>query len=206
MARQVRRKRERKLSTAAWFGIGCGGAFALGIIVVLIVLGMAKATPPPPPEAAVSNGAAPATSAPPLEQQISSVEQTVRSQGTAQVSLTVRQDELNALIAHNPPPDVRNLRVYFGSGTIAATGETTWRGQNIPLTVRATPVVSGGELQVQVLEVRVGRLGAPAALHERVQQELQRGVRELTGGNRIRVESVSVSPGVMTLRGWVGGR
>jgi len=206
MARQVRRKPQRKLSTAAWFGIGCGSAFALGIIIVLIVLGMAKATPPPPPEAAVSSSASPATSAPPLEQQISSVEQALRSQGTAQVSLSIRQEELNALIAQNPPPEVRDLHVYFGSGTIAATGETTWRGQNIPLTVRATPAVSAGELQVQVLEVRVGRLGAPAAVHEQVQRELQRGVRELMGGNRIRVQSVSVSPGVMTVQGWVGRR
>jgi len=206
MARQVRRKPQRKLSTAAWFGIGCGGAFGLGIIIVLIVLGMAKATPPPPPEAAASSSAAPAPIAPSLEQQISSVEQAVRSQGTAQVSLTVRQDELNALIAQNPPPDVRDLHVYFGSGTIAATGEATWRGQRIPLTVRATPVVSGGELQVQVLEVRLGRLRAPAGVHEQVQRDLQRGVREAMGGNRIRVESVSVSPGVMTVQGWVGQR
>lgn len=206
MARRVRRKREHTLSTAAWFGIGCGGALGLGLIVVLIVLGLLRATPAPPPEAAASSGRAPAPVAPPLEQQISSVERAVRAQGTVQVTLTIRQDELNGLVAQNPPADVRNLQVYFGDGTIAATGEITWRGQSIPMTVRATPVVSGGELQVQVGEVRLGRLGAPAAVQQQVQQDLQRGVRELMGAHRIRVESVSVAPGVMTVKGWIGQR
>lgn len=211
MARQVSRRPQRKLSTFAWFAIGCGSTLALGLIALLIVLAMLSARPAPPPEARASGAGTPTTtpsaptpSAPPLEQQISQAQQAARSGQAAQVSLVVREDELNALIGRNPPDDVRNLRVYFGSGTVAATGDVTWRGRTIPITARGTPVVSGERVQVQVGEVKLGTLQAPESVRARIESELQRGIEHLAGGNRMRVTSVSVSPGVMTVQGWVG--
>lgn len=208
MARKVRGKSTKQLSTAAWFAIGCGSVLALALIAAVIVLIMIKSSPAPPPEATISESASPAAvpAAPPLEQQIQAAEQAVRSQGMAQVTLLIRADELNALIARRPPPNVRNLRVYFGNGTIAATGDVTLRGQNLHLTVRGTPVVADGQVHLQVQEVRVGRLGAPEAIRAQVERDLQGGISELIGGNRLRVEAVSVAPGVMTVRGWAGRR
>ncbi len=208
MARKVRGKSTPQLSTAAWFAIGCGSVLLLALIAAVIVWIMLRSSPAPPPEAIVSESASPGSvpAAPPLEQQIQAAEQTVRAQGVAQVTLIIRADELNALIARRPPPNVRNLHVYFGNGTIAATGDVTWRGRNLHLTVRGTPVVADGQVRVQVQEVRVGRLGAPEAIRAQVERDLQRGISELIGGNRLRVESVSVAPGVMTVQGWAGRR
>jgi len=206
MARKVSRQPQRKLSTAAWFAIGCGGTLALGLIALLVILAMLSARPAPPPEARASTSDAPAIAppAPPLEQQLSQAQQIARSGQAAQVALVVRQDELNALIQRDPPDEVRNLRVYFGSGSMATTGDVTWRGRTIPLTARGTPTVIDGRVYVQVSEVRLGTLHAPEQVRARIESELQRGIEHLAGGNRMRVASVSVSPGVMTVQGWVG--
>lgn len=206
MARKVSRQPQRKLSTVAWFAIGCGGTLALGLIALLVALTMLSARPAPPPEARATTSDTPAAAppAPPLEQQLSQAQQLARSGQAAQVSLVIRQDELNALIQRESPGDVRNLRVYFGSGSMAATGDVTWRGRTIPITTRGTPVVSGERVQVQVSEVKLGTLQAPESVRARIESELQRGIEHLAGGNRMRVRSVSVSPGVMIVQGWVG--
>jgi len=101
---------------------------------------------------------------------------------------------------------MRNLRVYFGDGTIAGTGDATWHGRTVHVTVRSRPVVSDGGLRIEVLEVRLGRLPAPGAVYQQARDELNRGIGELTTARRIRVESVHVSPGVMTITGQVGGQ
>lgn len=206
MARKVSRQPQRKLSTVAWFAIGCGGTLALGLIALLVALTMLSARPAPPPEARATTSDTPAAAppAPPLEQQLSQAQQLARSGQAAQVSLVIRQDELNALIQRESPGDVRNLRVYFGSGSMAATGDVTWRGRTIPITTRGTPVVSGERVQVQVSEVKLGTLQAPESVRARIESDLQRDIEHLAGGNRMRVRSVSVSPGVMIVQGWVG--
>lgn len=206
MARKVSRQPQRKLSTVAWFAIGCGSTLALGLIALLVALTMLSARPAPPPEARATTSDTPAAAppAPPLEQQLSQAQQLARSGQAAQVSLVIRQDELNALIQRESPGDVRNLRVYFGSGSMAATGDVTWRGRTIPITTRGTPVVSGERVQVQVSEVKLGTLQAPESVRARIESDLQRGIEHLAGGNRMRVRSVSVSPGVMIVQGWVG--
>ncbi len=206
MARQVRRQPERKLSTVAWFAIGCGGTLALGLIALLVAFTMLSARPAPPPEARATTSDTPAAAppAPPLEQQLSHAQQLARSGQAAQVSLVIRQDELNALIQRESPGDVRNLRVYFGSGSMAATADVTWHGRTIPITARGTPTVSDGRIYVQVSEVRLGTLHAPEQVRARIESDLQRGIEHLAGGNRMRVTSLSVSPGVMTVQGWVG--
>ncbi|MGC9319061.1 MAG: LmeA family phospholipid-binding protein, partial [Armatimonadota bacterium] len=122
------------------------------------------------------------------------------------VTLTVRQEELNALIRRQAPPDVRELTFYFGDGTVAGTGRVTWKGRTLHLTVRARPVVSGGQVALDVQEVRVGRLQAPAGIRQQVREELNRGVRELLSERTVHADSVEVRPGVMTIHGRVGGR
>lgn len=229
MARKVRREPKRKLSTAAWFGIGCGAALVLGLMVLGTIWVLVKSGPPLPPEATAQRSA-PATptspdaappdrpnaapapsapaqpSAPPLRQQIEHVERAARSERPVPTRVVIRQDELNSLLQQESPGDVSNMRVYLGDGTMAAIGDVQWRGQTVSLTVRARPFVSGGELDVQVLEVRVGRLAAPAAVHDEVHRQLQRGVRQLSSRNKVQIQSVTVHPGTMILSGQVGGR
>lgn len=233
MARKVRREPKKKLSVAAWFGIGCGAVFALGIVVVAIFWILVKAGPALPPEAtarATPPSAAPAPGAageqpsqpsapgeaasaspaapspPPLRQQLQYVEQAARSDQPRPIRVTIREDELNSLIAQEASQDVQNMRVYFGDGTIAGTGNVTWKGQTVALTVRARPIVSGGQLDVQVLEVRVGRIGAPAAVHEEVRKQMSRNLQKLVSQRNAQIQSVTVRPDVMTVSGQVGGR
>ena len=215
MARKVRKEPERKLSTVAWFGIGCGAALLLGLIALGVLWALATSGAPLPPEATARSTAPPPAQgsptpapaqAPPLRQQIDWVEKTASSPDPVPARVTIRQDELNDLIRQENPEGVQNLRVYFGDGTIAGTGDVPWRGQNLSLTVRARPIVTGGELDVQVLEVRVGKLAAPAAIHQEVHRELQRSLRRLSSQQKVRVQSVDVRPDAIIVSGQVGGR
>lgn len=221
MARRVSRGRRRKITPAGWFGIGCGATLVIGLIALGVVYYLLTAEPPLPPEAAQSRQAqsqptsgSPASSpagpgshsAPSLEQQIRQVQRASRSRQPTQVTLTVQQDDLNSLIRRQAPPDVRDLTFYFGDGTVAGTGEVTWEGRRLHLTVRARPVVSGGQVALDVQEVRLGRLQAPAGIQQQVRDQLNRGVQELLSERTMRAESVEVRPGVMTIQGRVGGR
>ncbi|MFW5866253.1 MAG: hypothetical protein ACOCX2_00465 [Armatimonadota bacterium] len=211
MARRVSRKPKRKLSTAAWFGIGCGGVLVLGLIVAIVLWFMASGEPPLPPEAQAtasteSGGASQAApSGPPLEQQMEYVEQAERSQQPVPVTMTIRESELNEMLARENTSEVRDLKVYFGDGTIAATGQTEYRGQSVHLTIRATPVVSGGRLSLDVHEVMVGRLQAPEAIKQQVREEIDRALERSMRNRDVQIGSVQVAPDVLTVSGRVGG-
>ncbi|MFW5869225.1 MAG: hypothetical protein ACOCX2_15475, partial [Armatimonadota bacterium] len=171
--------------------------------------------PAPPPEATAtastseSSGESPrasSRSAPPLQRQVEYVEQAARSEEPVPVTMTIRESELNEMIRREATGDVRDLTVYLGDGTIAATGKTDYRGRTVHLTIRARPAVSGGELAVQVEEVMVGRLQAPSAIHDELQAELDRGLQRAVREGNVQVNDVQVSPDVMTISGRVGGR
>ena len=134
------------------------------------------------------------------------VGQAMNSSRPVQVRMIVTESELNALLAREASGgDIRNPHVYFGDGTVVTTGQVTWQGRELGVTVRAHPVVSGGRVELVVDEVGVGRLPAPAAVREQVSQKLNEGMSRLTGRGRLHVESVQVSAGQMTLTGQAGG-
>ncbi len=225
MARRVQRKPRRTISTLGWFGIGCGGTMLLGIIALAIIWGMVTGAPALPPEASAgssagssgggsgassgssSGGAAQAVrSAPPLEQQIQLVQQAARREQPVQVTMTLRESEVNGMLAGESNSQVRDLKIYLGDGSIAGTAKVDYRGSTIPLTVRGRPVVGGGQLHFEADEVFIGRLHAPESVRQQVQQELDRGIQQAIGSRNVRVERVEVRPDVMTVTGWVGGR
>lgn len=143
---------------------------------------------------------------PPLEEQIRRVEQAGRTRQPTNVSMVVRESELNDLLATRDSSQVRNMRVYFGDGTLVATGETDWRGRSVQLTVRGRPVVSNGQVSIEVSEVLVGRLPAPEAVRSEVSGELNRGLSDLLGTKNVHVESLQVRPDAMTILGRVSGQ
>jgi hypothetical protein len=215
MARKVRKKARKKLSTAAWFGIGCGGVIVLGLIAAGIAYFMLTGEPAPPPEATATASSSEnagegrrtsSRSAPPLERQVEYVEQARQSEEPVPVTMTIRESELNDMIRRENTGQVRDLQVYLGDGTIAATGKTDYRGRTVHLTIRARPVVSGGELAVQVQEVMIGRMHAPASIRDELQAELDRGLQRAVRDGKVQVNTVQVSPDVMTISGRVGGR
>ncbi|GEM_PF-5686102 len=212
MSRRVQRKSGRTISTLGWFGIGCGAAVLLGLIALAIIWGMVTGEPPLPPEASAgssgggSAGGSAAPAAPPIERQIQQVQQAARANQPAQVAMVLRESEINEMIVDAGGSGVRDLKIYFGDGSIAGTGNVQYRGSTIPLTVRGRPAVSDGRVVVEVDEVLLGRLHAPAAIQQQVRQELERGIQQLIGDRNVRVERVEVRPDVMTVTGWVGGR
>jgi hypothetical protein len=207
----VRKKPKRKLSTAAWFAIGCGGVIVIGLIVMGVLYVMLTGEPAPPPEAtadAASDGATtaqPAPAAPPLEQQVEAVARAEQSDRPVPVTMRIRESELNRALAAENTGQVRDLQVYLGDGTIAATGETDYRGRTIHLTIRGTPAVSNGQLRFELQEVLVGRLQAPDSVRQEIQAEIARGLQKTFENRNVQVDSVQVQPDLMVVSGRVGG-
>ena len=163
------------------------------------------ATGSPSTTAPSSSGSA-AAAVPPLETQMRYAEQAMNSPQPIPLRLTVTESELNAHLARESGNgDVRNPRVYFGDGTVVTTGQVTWQGRELWLSVRAHPMVSGGRVELAVDEVTVGRVPAPAAVRDQVARKLNEGMSRLSGSGRMNVQSVEVSAGQMLLIGQAGG-
>ncbi len=233
MARKVSKATGPKRTPLAWAGIGCGSVVALGLIGALVVYLLATSAPALPPEArdsvpattststgqpsapnapggssttAPSSSGSTAAPAPPLETQMRYAERAMNSPQPVPLRLTVTESELNAHLARESGNgDVRNPRVYFGDGTVVTTGQVTWQGRELWLSVRAHPMVSGGRVELAVDEVTVGRVPAPAAVRDQVARKLNEGMSRLSGSGRMHVQSVEVSAGQMILIGQAGG-
>jgi hypothetical protein len=231
MARKVSRTSRRSRSPLAWVAVGCGATVVLGLIAIGVLYLLATAKPRPPREAAYSSAPAPADSAQPgpsgggsevsggpsasaapgapapdLETQLRYARAAGRSPQPVRVQLVINQGELNSYLAgHTRQGEVRDVSVYFGEGVIVASGLVNWRGRHAYLTLRGHPIVTGGDVDLIVDEVAVGRLPAPAALKRDAQRRLDSALDELIGRERFRAESVRVTPGTMVIEGSAGG-
>jgi len=203
---------------------------ALGVIALLVMYGLAMSKPPLPPEAShsaspstaadpTSPGAAPAATSqgsgsatggtgnvPPLEAQVRHVERALQSPTPVSVRVVVTEAELNALMAREGTGDLKQAHAYFGDGSVAVNGQVNWQGRDIWVTVRAHPTVAGGKVQMDVDEVSVGRMPAPAGVREDVARRLSQGMSRLPGSDRLQVQGVTVTPGQMIITGVAGGR
>jgi len=216
----------RSISPLRWAGIGCGITVVLGLIAIVVAYVLATSQPPPPREAAHSpavsaaadTGAQPSpsspgtasspTPAPSLEAQLREAHEAGRSDRASPVRLTIRQAELNSYLARETARegDVQNVQAYFGEGTVVTTGRVKWQGRAAYLTVRAHPLISGGDVDLVVDDTAIGRLPAPGAVRQQAQDRLNKALDELLARGRFHAESVSVRPGVMIIEGRAGGR
>jgi len=226
MARKFTKSARKKSSMTPlrWAVLGCGSTVLLGLLTLAVLYLLATSTPPPPREAArpspttpapTSGGrpAPPTTTAPsaqatpPLQNQLRQAREAGRSSQPTPIQLVITQGELNAnLASQTQRGEIRNAQVYFGTGTVVATGDVQWQGGTVHVTVRAHPVVSGGKVRLIVDDVAIGRLPAPGVLRQQAQSRLDSAVEDLLRKQRFQAESLRVAPGVMTIEGSAGGR
>ena len=233
MARHLHRPltpEQARRRTWTYVGAGCGGALLLALLIGAIMITRLTGGPALPPDiqqraaaeagapssttsGASVTGAGPAGGAqpgkpPPLKQQMASVEAAVRNGQRAPVTLYINDSELNQVIAGSVRgKEIRSARAYFGAGKVYMVLKADWRGRDVNLTVTAEPVIVNGSLRFGVESVKVGSMGAPAALVSRIQQGLNEH-QDQWGPAKTGVyfESAEVTTGRATLRGHTVGR
>ncbi len=161
---------------------------------------------PSPSAPATGASAQPVPPPPDLEAQLARAREAGRSPQPVRVRLVIGEGELNSYVArHAGRGEVQDVHVYFGEGTVAATGRVSWRGRKVYVTIRAHPTISDGDVYLIVDDLSVGRLPAPAALSQDAQRQLNRALDEFEGRQRFYAESVQVTPGTMIIEGTAGG-
>ena len=96
---------------------------------------------------------------------------------------------------------VRDLAIQLRSGQIQATGTAQLGPTPLPLTLAATVQAVNGRPHLTLADARIAGVQMPQAARTAVEQTLQAQVDQLIAGQPIRVSSVTVGSGKLTLIG-----
>lgn len=223
MARRVSARREKQppRSRKFWWGVGCGSAAGLALLIVVIMLVRVTGGPALPREvrqraaaAARTSGAggAGATTAagathipagvPSLQGQISQLQHAGASGNSAPFTLYIRDSELNQMLASEQHSQLQSAEAYFARNKAYVIMAVKHSGRTWNVTITATPIVVQGGMQLAVENVKIGSMEAPAAVVTKVQEELNRNRGRFSAEKLgMYVESITVEPGVAILYG-----
>lgn len=221
MARRVPSRREKQppRSKKFWWGVGCGSAAGLALLIVVIMLVRVTGGPAVPREVRQrmaaegstptggATGSAPATArvpaaTPSLQGQISQLQQARASGNTAPFTLYVRDSELNQMLASEQHAQLQSAQAYFSQGKAYVIMAVMHSGRTWNVTITAAPIVVQGGMQLAVENVKIGSMEAPAAVVTRVQEEINRNRSRFSAEKLgMYVESITVEPGVAILTG-----
>ena len=129
-----------------------------------------------------------------------------------QVSLVIDEAtltrEVNHQLAGQPLMDtplgaatVHSLTVQLRNGQILASGQAQIGPTNLPVSVAGTVTPQSGQLRATLTDARMGAVEMPAAARQQMQQQLQSQVDQLTATQPVRVQSVTIADGKMTVLG-----
>jgi hypothetical protein len=116
--------------------------------------------------------------------------------------------QANAALAGQPVGDtplgqatLRQITVQLRDGKITTTGTAQVGATTLPLEVVGTVDAAGGQLRVAVSSVRIGGFPLPTSVSGQVEQALQAQVNQTLAGQSIRIRSVAIANGKLTVVG-----
>ncbi len=120
-------------------------------------------------------------------------------------------DALNANLAGKPlgetplgPATASNFAVQLRNGQFMVTGNAQVAGASAPVSLTGTVVAQDEKPVVSVSDASVGGVPLPDATRQRIQGSLQTQVDQLVASRGVRLHSVSISDGRLTLAGTRG--
>ena len=96
---------------------------------------------------------------------------------------------------------VRDLAVRLRGGQIQATGTAVLGPTPLPIALASTVGAENGRPRLTLVDARVGGVQLPQAARTGVEQALQGQVDQLTAGQPMRVSSVTIGNGKLTIIG-----
>lgn len=117
-------------------------------------------------------------------------------------------EQANANLAGQPlgdtplgPATVRTVAVQLRDGQVRATGTAQVGPTPLPVSLTATITAQAGRLDVALADARISGLPMPASARQYVEQALQTQVDQVLSGRQVRVRSVTVAEGKLTIVG-----
>ena len=167
---------------------------------------------PPAPTATPIPLAAPAPATPATASALPVAPSPIGVAAETDVSVTVGEAlltrRLDALLGGQPLAETpfgtaaaRDLAVELRDGQMRATGSAQAGFVRLPVRLSMEVVVLDGRPRVAVRDARVGDVPLPAASHRRVEQVLQEEVDEVVAREDVRVRSITIGDGILTIRG-----
>ncbi|MGH2542837.1 MAG: hypothetical protein ACRDIB_08570 [Ardenticatenaceae bacterium] len=144
-----------------------------------------------------------------FEQKAAEAAQTAQSTGSS--SITVTQEEITSYVALRLEEAaaqagspvamlLRQPQIYFKEdGTIIVRGQLEFEGSAQPLRVVARPSVANQQLQLDIVEGRIGPIPVPGAILDQVEGLLATAI--LQAQNYAELQEVRVEAGTLTLSG-----
>jgi hypothetical protein len=173
--------------------------FGSALVLFVAIIAAALFFPPREQTAAPAPAAAPQEPAPPPV-------------GPGQVSLEFDEATINRLAAGSlggtaidagplGAATVRDLSVKLRSGQIQATGTAVLGPTPLPIALAGTVVAENARPRLSLSDARIGGVQLPQAARLGVEQALQAPVDLLIAGQAIRVSSITIGNGKLTIIG-----
>lgn len=151
---------------------------------------------------------APPTPIPPASSLEERVEES-RSQfeGLGRFEFTVTESELTDLAARELSQQADSVltdpQILLRDGQITILGNVAQAGLSVPAEIKLQPMISGdGDLRVEVISMNVGPFAVPQQMSDQVSSLANDLVaRQLSEAGNIRVESITIQDGVLTVAG-----
>lgn len=183
---------KKRLFIAVWLLIIIFSSAACNLLA-----GRITPTPTPPPT--------PVPPASSLEERADESRQQFETQGTFE--LTVTETELTELIAEElakqTDPLLTAPQILLRDGQITILGNVEQAGLSVPAEIKlGLNISAGGSVQVEVISMSVGPFAVPQQLRDQVSGMANDLVaRQLAEAGDVRVESLTIQDGVLTVSG-----
>ncbi len=221
---QEQHKRRRRLLWAVLSGVVGLILAAGGVLYLRLTSGpalprsvqkrwqeMARPTSPPPSSPPATPGspmpssaAVPPAAAPPLKEQWQQFQQAARRGDMRPQKLYITEADLNAQLAAQAAAsaELKEARIFFEHKRAYAVARVHYKGRDWTLTLAVQPQIAEGSVRFEIAEAYVGKMAAPAAIRELLQQEMaKRGEWLRPSQTGIYVESLELQPGLAILTG-----
>ena len=143
-----------------------------------------------------------------LVRDVDKVARAARKNERAPFNVTATQDQLNTLLQDkikikNLP--IRDLSAALQPNSIVVSGRAKYNGIKVPVVINGDLKARDGGLDLQIQSLTLGGFSAPSDWKNKAQDAISKALEEaLSGGQKVRFESVEIESEKLTVRGQTG--
>ena len=139
---------------------------------------------------------------------VDNVARAARKNERSQFEVTATQDQLNTLLQDkikikNLP--VRDLSAQLQPNSLVLSGRAKYNGIEVPVVMSGDLQSRDGGLQLQIQSLTLGGFSAPSDWKNKAQSAASAAIEKaLSGGQKVRFDSVEIASEKLTVRGQTG--
>lgn len=143
-----------------------------------------------------------------LVRDVDKVARAARKNERAPFNVTATQDQLNTLLQDKVKIKglpIRDLSAQLQPNSIVVSGRAKYNGIKVPVVIQGDLKARDGGLQLQIQSLTLGGFSVPSNWKNKAQDAISKALEEaLSGGQKVRFESVEIGSEKLTVRGQTG--